>query len=315
MNVRKLNAAAAAALLLATSAWAQSSSVTLYGRINLNVTRVSGEGWRMDQASTSRFGLRGVEDLGGGMAALFNVESRINPQNGTVESPRFWGREAWVGLRIPAWGTLRLGRTLSPSQRVASNYDPHGTDGIGSFGSSGLLLGHSSNTFVRMESGIYYETPNFKGFSAFGAFAMDDTPGATDERFHSVRLRYAAGALDASLAIGELSTGNDVRSIGLSYNLGFMKPMFQYHTGERGGNKRATWLVGATATMGQGELRFAHSKQDDKRAVGPIDRTLTALGYDYNLSKRTWLYGTLARDKTDLQSAKTGYELGIGHSF
>lgn len=306
--------ATALASLMAAAAQAQSSSVTLYGRVDLNLTRVSGEGWRMDQSSTSRFGLRGSEALGGGMSAIFQLESRINPQNGTSETPRFWGREAWVGLR-GGFGTVRLGRTLSPSQRIASGYDPHGTDGIGSFGSSGLLLGLPSSTFVRMESGIYYETPNFSGFTAFGAFAMDDTPGATDERFHSIRLRYAAGPIDASVGIGELSNGNNVTSLGLSYNLGFMKPMLQWHSGERAARKRATFLVGATAPIGAGEMRAAYSKQDDRGTGTQTDRTLLAVGYDHPLSKRTLVYGTVARDKTDRQEGKNGVEMGIRHSF
>lgn len=302
--------------LAVDGAHAQSTGgVTLYGRVDLNLTHFSGESWRMEQSSNSRLGLRGSEVLGGGLNAIFQLESRINADNGTSETPRFWGRESWVGLRSSNWGTLRLGRTLSPSQRLASGYDPHGTDGIGSFGSSGLLLGHPSATFVRMDNGIYYETPNMKGFSVFGAIALDETPGATDERFHSVRLRYSAGPIDASVAIGKLSVGNDVQSVGLSYDLGFMKPMFQHHTGKRGGNKRGSWLLGVTAPIGSGELRFAHSMQDDKRAVGGIDRTLTALGYDYRMSKRTVVYGTVVRDKTDRQSGKSGFELGLRHSF
>ena len=306
--------ATALASLMAAAAQAQSNSVTLYGRVDLNLTRISGEGWHMDQSSTSRFGLRGSEALGGGVSAIFQLESRINPQNGASETPRFWGREAWVGLR-GGFGTVRLGRTLSPSQRIASGYDPHGTDGIGSFGSSGLLLGLPSSTFVRMESGIYYETPNFSGFSAFGAFAMDDTPGVTDERFHSIRLRYSAGPVDASVGIGELSNGNDVKSLGLSYNLGFMKPMLQWHSGERAARKRATWLVGTTAPIGRGEMRAAYSKQDDCGTGTQTDRTLLAVGYDHPLSKRTLVYGTVARDKTDRQDGKSGVEMGIRHSF
>jgi predicted porin len=314
---RKSAVIAALASLIAAGAQAQSApSVTLYGRMDLNITKFSGGGaWLMDQSSTSRIGLRGTEALGGGVSAIFQLESRVNPDTGTTETPRFWGREAWVGVRSSAWGTLRLGRTLSPSQRVASNYDPHGTDGIGSFGSSGLLLGHPSNTFVRMDNGIYYETPNLAGFSAFGAVSQDEVPNAIDERYFSLRLRYAAGPLDASLALGDLSDGNDVKSVAMAYNLGFMKPMFQVHSGERAGRKRASWLVGATAPIGSGELRAAYSKQDDKGTTNPIDRTLLAVGYDHNLSKRTLIYGTVVRDETDNQSGKTGFELGLRHSF
>ena len=316
MSARDLKSVAAAIALLtaAGGAWAQSGSVTLYGRVDLNVTRVSGESWRMDMSSTSRFGLRGVEPLGGGLSAIFQLESRINAQNGTTETPRFWGRESWVGLR-GGFGTFRMGRTLSPSQRIASNYDPHGTDGIGSFGSGGLLLGHSSATFVRMDNGLYYETPNLSGFTVFGAFAMDDTPGPTDERFHSIRLRYAKGPLDVSLGIGELSVGNNVNSFGAAYDFRFVKPMVQFHSGERAGRKRATWLAGATAPIGAGELRAAYSEQDDRGSGTQTDRTLLAVGYDYSLSKRTLVYGTVIRDKTDRQDAKSGFELGMRHSF
>lgn len=314
MKVSQLSAAAAA-LLLVTGASAQSGNLTLYGRLDLNITRFSDGGvWTMDQSSTSRLGLRGAEPLGNGVSAIFQLESRINPDTGGTETPRFWGRESWLGLR-GGFGTFRVGRTLSPSQRIASNYDPHGTDGIGSFGSSGLLLGHPSATFVRMDDGLYYETPNLGGFSIFGAFAMDDNPAPTDERFHSIRLRYASGPIDVSLGIGELSDGNDVQSFGASYDLKFMKPMVQFHTGKRSGRDRSSWLVGSTARIGSGELRAAYSKQDDRGPGTQTDRTLLAVGYDHSLSKRTLVYGTVARDTTDRASGKNGFELGLRHSF
>lgn len=307
--------AAALIGLIAAGAHAQpGGNLTLYGRIDLNLTRVSGEGWRMDQSATSRFGLRGSEDLGRGLNAIFQLESRIHADTGSSESPRFWGRESWVGLR-GRFGTVRLGRTQSPAQRLASAYDPHGTDGIGSFGSSGLLLGHPSSSFVRMDDGIYYETPPLGGFSAFGALAMDDTPGTTDERRHSIRLRYAAGPIDVSAGIGELSAGNDIVSFGLSYDLGFMKPMLQWHSGERDARKRAAWLIGATAPIGSGELRAAYSKQEDRGSLPQTDRSLWAIGYDQPFSKRTLVYGTAARDKTDGEGGKNGAELGLRHSF
>ncbi len=316
MNLHRTKTIAAAAVLLAGSAaaWGQSSGVTMYGRVDLNLTHVSREAWRMDQSSTSRLGLRGSETLGGGVVAIFQLESRINPQNGTTETPRFWGRESWIGVR-GGFGTLRAGRTLSPSQRIASNYDPHGTDGIGSFGSGGLLLGHPSATFVRMDNGLYYETPRLGGFTVFAAYSMDETPGPTDERYHSIRLRYAKGPLDVSLGVGDLSAGNHVNSFGASYDFKVVKPMVQYHTGKRAGRDRATWLAGATAPVGKGELRAAYSKQDDRGSGMQTDRTLLAVGYDHPLSKRTLVYGTVIRDKTSRQDAKSGFELGLRHSF
>jgi predicted porin len=309
MNTRYLSLLALA--MLAGAAQAQ-SSVNLYGRVDLNLTRYSGGvGWRMDQSSTSRFGLRGSEDLGGGTNAYFQLESRINPQNGTNEANRFWGREAWVGLR-GGFGALRLGRSLAPSQRVASNYDPHGTDGIGSMGSTTLLIGLSQ--LVRLESAAYYETPKFGGFSVFAAAQMDDQANALDDRIKTVRLRYESGPIDVSLAHADLRTGNEVTSFGAAFKLGAFTPMAQYHTGERNGAKRKTMLVGTLMKLGPGEVRAAWSKFDDRTAAN-LDRTLAAAGYDYSLSKRTLVYGTVVRDKVRTLSGNTGIEMGMRHSF
>jgi predicted porin len=333
--------ALAAALASGASAFAQ-SSVTLYGRIDLNLTRTSNKTqssltgpstsnnqWDMLQTSTSRIGVRGSEDLGGGMAAIFQLESAINADTGAADS-RFWGRESWVGLR-GGFGTFRMGRTLTPSQRVASNYDPHGTDGIGSFGSSGLLIGLSA--LPRFQDGLYYETPNLSGFTVFAGVQMDDIADANDDRHKSVRFRYASGPLDASLSIANMGNDDKVNTFGLSYKLGAFTPMFQYHSGERAGVDRSVLLIGTLAKLGPGELRAAWSKSDDKRdaraavgttpAVTPDDRTLFAVGYDYPLSKRTLMYGTFANDSTKRETVagsftrtrSRGFEAGIRHSF
>lgn len=311
MGSRVRIVAAIGAALLAGGVNAQ-ANVTLYGRVDLNFTKYS-DGGALEQSSSSnsRWGLRGSESLGGGLNAIFQLESRINADTGTGESGRLFGRESWVGLRGD-FGTLRFGRSLVPSQRVASNYDPHGTDGIGSFGSTSLILGHTP--LVRMENAAYYETPSFGGMTVFGAYQLDEVKDATDVKAWSLRLRYAQGPIDVSLAHGKLAGDNDVTSFGASYDMKWLKPMIQYHRGERAGRDRASWLVGATAPVGAGEVRFAVSRLDD-RGAAPVDRDLIALGYDYGLSKRTVLYGTVVRDKRTNESARTGVELGMRHLF
>jgi predicted porin len=301
--------AAISAALFASGVSAQ-ASVTLYGRVDLNLTKFSGEPLEQTAQSNSRWGLRGSESLGGGLSAIFQLESRINADTGTGESGRLFGRESWMGLR-GGFGTLRLGRSLSPSQRVASNYDPHGTDGIGSFGSTSLILGHTN--LVRLENAAYYETPSMGGFSVFGSYQLDEVKDATDAKIWSVRLRYAQGPVDVALAHGKLGGDNDVTSFGASFDFKSIKPMIQYHRGERGGADRKSWLVGATAPVGAHGVRFAVSRLDFKGS-SPVKRDLIALGYDHNLSKRTVLYGTIVRDKENSDSA-TGVELGIRHLF
>jgi predicted porin len=73
-------------------------------------------------------------------------------------------------------------------------------------------------------------------------------------------------------------------------------------------------LLGTLAKLGPGELRAAWSKADDREASND-DTTLASVGYDYPLSKRTLLYGTVIRQKETGDSADNGIELGLRHSF
>lgn len=314
-------AALAVALCCGANAHAQ-STLSLYGRIDLNLTRVSGQGWDMNQRSTSRLGLRGSEDLGSGLLAIFQLESAIDADVGGASASRFWGRESWVGLR-GRWGTLRLGRSQTPSQRLAANHDPHSTDGIGSFGSTGLLIGLAA--LPRFQDGVYYESPAWSGFTAYGSAQLDEAANSVNNRHYSARVRYVGGPVDASLAIAKMGNRDKLNSIGLAYKLDAVTPMMQLHTGRRAGVRRSTVLVGAVAALGAGSLRTAWSRSDDKREFGAsvTDRTLTAIGYDHPLSKRTLLYGTAAAEKTDVRPTSTvsaaeranKIELGIRHVF
>ncbi|MCA3825662.1 MAG: porin, partial [Burkholderia sp.] len=111
-----LIAGACTAALFAPLAHAQ-SSVTLYGLIDAGIAytnNVNGASqWRMASGTVngSRFGLRGTEDLGGGLKALFVLENGFNVNNGGLgQDGKLFGRHAYVGLSQPGYGTLTLGR-------------------------------------------------------------------------------------------------------------------------------------------------------------------------------------------------------------
>lgn len=305
---------AIATLLVGVVAAAPACAVTLYGRVDLNLTRLQGAGWDMRQASNSRIGLRGAQDLGDGLGAVFQLEARINADTGTTDAQHFWGRESWVGLQGP-FGVARLGRSQSPAQRMASLHDPHGTDGIGSFGSSGLLLGHSATRFGRMGNAIHYDSPRVGGFSASAAWAVEPSAGPGSPRHRSIRLRYQRGPVDVSLGRGDLARGNHVNSLVASWDLARIKPMLQMHSGQRDARRRAAWLVGATAPLPQGEMRLSFSKQDDRGSGPQTDRSLLAVGLNHGLSKRSTVYATAVRDRIGGQRARTGFEVGLRHAF
>jgi len=113
----------AAALLacLAIAASAQSSSVTLYGNLDQYLNYIhSSSGASIKSLEDgeflrSRFGVRGAEDLGGGLTAKFQLEGGFSTDTGTTaDTTRFWDRQAWVGLAYAGVGEFRMGRQNGP---------------------------------------------------------------------------------------------------------------------------------------------------------------------------------------------------------
>lgn len=170
-----------AAALLAGFAGAASaqSSVTLYGILdvglvyqNVSYTTNAGNdvgetrfGMNSGQQSGNRWGLKGVEDLGGGNQVIFNIENGFTLGNGmTAQDGREFGRAAWLGLQNAAWGSVKAGR------QVAVAYDYIGGNGIDPF-YMGLAQANMGNTFttvtnVRYDNLLKYETPTLSGFKA-----------------------------------------------------------------------------------------------------------------------------------------------------
>lgn len=127
-RIRRLGGAALVGTAAAFAAHAQTppaapaSSVNLYGLIDVGVEHVnnvgaSGSGLTRMPSNTgtlpSRLGLRGSEDLGGGLRAVFTLEMGIAPDQGTLgQGGRGFGRQSFVGLQ-GGWGTVSAGRQYS----------------------------------------------------------------------------------------------------------------------------------------------------------------------------------------------------------
>ncbi len=100
------------------------SSVTMYGVVDVAVERVKGATSltrvTSGQQQGSRWGLRGSEDLGGGLKALFVLETGFNADTGTLgQGGRMFGRQSFVGLG-GGWGAVRLGRQYTPMDDIVS---------------------------------------------------------------------------------------------------------------------------------------------------------------------------------------------------
>jgi GBP family porin len=119
-------------VLAAGSAAAADSSVTLYGVADTFVQYLDNGGnhsfsERSGGATGSLFGLKGDEDLGGGLTAQFDVETGFNINNGSLfaDTNALFYRQAWVGLNDSKYGSLTMGRQYEPSFRVVYPTDPY----------------------------------------------------------------------------------------------------------------------------------------------------------------------------------------------
>jgi predicted porin len=309
------------------------SNVTLYGRVDLGVGKGAGTDLKsMNNGSGSRFGVRGVEDLGGGLQALFNIEHRYNADTGVAgagnpfassAAPRFWHARSIVGLQ-GGFGQVVFGREYTTaflqSQLVA---DPWGWDTVvaGQFGGSGgnTAVTGGGIAAVRNDSSATYKI-SFGGFT-FGAQIAEATDSINNFANKPVNfaLSYAGGPITAGLGFertgAEIVDNAQWMTLNAAYNFGAFKVGGLIGRGTTaGGVDRSSWLVTATAPIGAGEFRASYGVLDDD-VLGKINKPL-ALGYHYSMSKRTTLYADFINDRGALfTDNKTGYDFGVKHNF
>jgi predicted porin len=318
---------ALAALTAFAGAASAQSNVTLYGRVDLSVSeRMNQSTQNIENGSGSRLGLRGSEDLGGGLAAVFNIEHRFNADTGVSQgqtnvagqavgtSLRFWSARSIVGLK-GGFGQVVLGREYTTaflgSQLIN---DPWGWDTVAADATAQLTGGGISK--VRNDSAITYNL-SMAGFS-FGAQYAEatDTINNFQDNPYNFSVGYAGGPF--SVNFGYEVTGaqgvsdEKVMSLGGAFNFGAFKVGGSYVDGTKANGQDVTaYSIWGTAVLGQGELRAMYGTRE---TGGKDDINAFAIGYHYALSKRTTLYTDYVSN-SKLASNKNGYDFGIKHNF
>ncbi|MDP3349897.1 MAG: porin [Hydrogenophaga sp.] len=342
--------------ILATSAGAYAqSSTTLFGVVDASVTRLSSDsasvtGLSSGEQSSSRIGFRGVEDLGGGLKASFWLEGSVALDNGGT-SLRF-DRRSTVGL-MGGFGEVRLGRDKLASYLNVETFDPFGDIGVAGNGANNMLgnatvaAGTQEGSHSKRANNILsYLIPKMGAFHGqvqygFGERASNE-PNNSRGNFVSARVGYQSSPLDIALGYAQLKAGNasqeviyNAFNLGASYNLGFVKPMLLIATERGAGRSVNAYTLGASAPVGQsGEFRIGYTRFDVRDQVDANSSKL-GLGYIHTLSKRTAIYGLLARVSNDSNANRgfavsssslvspliapgdnaTGYSIGVRHSF
>lgn len=302
----------ALAAVAATGAAFAQSSVTLYGVADVSLAKATGGKFAASANGTlnngdSRFGLRGTEDLGGGLKANFNFEAGLNLANGATGTSggNFFSRGAWVEL-AGGFGSLRAGRSLSPSFYGIAAYELTGTANYSSLISQFGLGGGSRNDAM-----LAYTSPNFGGVTVTVGHVLQgndaDAVTAGTQSKTDMNAIYMAGPLTLAATYAKLSTAGAkaATSVGGSYNLGFATVAASYQDPS---DARKGFTVGATAPMGPVSLTVDLAR-DTGSAVKSTDYLLEA---KYALSKRTFAYGGVHRNG-GTKITTTG--VGVRHNF
>lgn len=338
---------AVAALATLSSAAMAQSSVTLFGIVDAAVRQVKNgsAGSQKQLASgsnaTSRWGLRGVEDLGGGLRAAFHLESQLNLDTGTADTTRFWGRRSTLSL-LGGFGEIRIGRDYTPTA-LNTFSDEFGIVGIGSRGifsyGSGSNLGSPATSVLRVDNSVSYFLPSFGGL--YGQVQIAVGEGVVGNKYAGGRIGYQSGPINVGVAYGKTDTGGtpDFRHYNLlfNYSFGFATLHTLYDVKDWKPRKTKDLSIGVSAPLGNGEVRLGYTRAD--RSGGPVgsgfsdrdDSTRLGIGYVHNLSKRTALYSTYGRvtNKGAARSSvlyappagmlggqrSSGLEMGVRHAF
>ncbi|RQS69804.1 porin [Burkholderia sp. Bp8963] len=260
--------AAALSGVFATAAHAQ-SSVTLYGLIDAGITYTNNQGghsaWQETSGSIngSRWGLRGAEDLGGGLKAIFVLENGFGINNGTLkQNGREFGRQAFVGLAHDTYGSLTLGRQydsvvdyLGPLSLTGTQYG--GTQFAHPFDNDNL------NNSFRINNSVKYQSANYGGLKFGALYGFSNSTDFSNNRAYSVGVSYSY--MGFNFAAAYLQLNNNVNALSQAVaDPGAVTGDWTFAA-----SRQRTWGAGLNYTFGPATAGFVftQTRLTDSRAI------------------------------------------------
>lgn len=340
-------ATVAAAALLACGLSQAQSSVQLYGLLDVSAGQFQNAGGsklkRLDSGnmSTSYFGLKGTEDLGGGLSASFQLESFFLVDSGGASRvpgvDAYWARNANVSL-AGGFGRLKLGRQGPPLFVSTLLFNAFGD----SFGFSPAIRQYYNapyGTPLVGDSGwnnaVGYSTPGFGGLSANLLVAAGEGAATAKGPNLGANVLYFSGPLALTAAWQKVEaqgvlgraisafpgfSSQSAYQMGGSYNLGFMKLFAQYgkiSTDATADVDTTNLHLSASVPLGLGSMlaTYGTTKTKTQNVAAQPESKMLSLGYVYSLSKRTDLYAVYMSDKYTGLASGTTLATGVRHTF
>ncbi|WP_250474758.1 porin [Caballeronia sp. GAFFF1] len=238
----------------AASAQAQ-SSVTLYGMLDAGIVYANNAGghsnWQQGSGSVSDtyFGLRGSEDLGGGLHALFKLESGFNLNNGGFNQDGMFNRQAYVGLQSDQFGTVTLGRQYDSMVDFLGPLSEAGA-GYGNNLSAHPFDNDNLDNSFSIKNSVKYRSANYAGFKFGGLYGFSNDAGQfSNNRAWSAGASYTAGPLNFAAAY--LQTNNS-----RNFNTGGAVTAGQSNKGNLTADLQRTFGAGVNYAYGPATVGF-----------------------------------------------------------
>ncbi len=336
---KKLYVALITALCAAPFAAQASDTYKIYGkaRMSVDMTDHGGNNLTSISSNSSRFGFKGVEDLGNGLKAIFQMETLVSMDNGTGDTIGTGGigttagagilfgtaRDSYLGL-AGGFGTLVLGVVSNPYRLATGKLDVS-SDSMGDFNA---IIGSISTTRTPFNEGepnsINYWSPKMNGFQFMAAYRPDED-GAVKRDRYSTSATYESGPYYASVAYekhdddrtdGALNDTDGLK-FGLSYlinhdktKLGLVYEALSEDNIASAFDRNA-WYLALSHKMDSNTFKIAYAQADDNDVASNTGADWFMVGLDHSLSKRTTVYALYAAANND-SGAK--YGLGTGGS-
>jgi len=258
-----------AAAMVSAPAFADTSNVTVYGVASLSYDLTNNGNASANQVSSnqSRLGLKGSEDLGDGLSAVWQIEQQINIDNSTTNANSFATRNSFLGLSSGSMGTVLLGRHDTPYKIASRGFDVFAdtiADNRSLMGGAGLVnsltpavvttnsdISAGASFDGRQGDVVAYISPAMGGFTgaiAYVAGAEGATVGTSKGSAWSLAGLYGDGPLSANLGYEVHDLGSAPGTLGAA---GFA------------GLKETAWKVGAGYTMDAFTINAVYERTSD----------------------------------------------------
>lgn len=334
---RKAVALAALGCVVSGGAMAQ-SSVTLYGLVDSGVEYVSNASANGNSQvkmtsggkNTSRWGLRGAEDLGGGLKAIFTLESGIQVDSGKLDTDNtLFDRRAWVGLDSKKYGAIRLGRDFTTTYDFMLPFDPMGYAPNYSWATSSTATGGRKDGMFSRSANIVRYDGTFGPVKVGGTMSFGEVPGSfKSSSKYDLGLGYNAGNFAAAVTWDRQNgAGNSILPAdvtdyvqgihaGASYDFGPLSVYAGYRNYKRtftsapGKQMSDMYWLGAAYDFTPAFTLYGAVYKQNIKGDSNADPIMFSLRAQYNLSKRTMAYLSAAYAK-----ARNGQDVSVSRDF